>query len=128
LALPFDFEVARRHCQGLRTLIILNSGGARDDAILEKLRARRHAAMACMDDEQCRQHLNNVGRYARDLFSAEGHRPWAQAGISGPAVLRLQILGELDACLRRLVELESHQSSHTNAPDDGSQEQQGPPA
>ena len=60
-----------------------------------------------MDDETCRQHLKAVERYAHELYSDDGHRKWGQLGLSGAAVLRLHMLGELDACNDRLVELEA---------------------
>jgi hypothetical protein len=103
--MPFDLDAARKHCQGLRTLIVLNPGGSRNEELFAKLRARRRAAAAIIDDETCRQHLKAVERYGRELYSDDGHRTWGQLGLPGAAVLRLHMLGELDACDGRLVEL-----------------------
>ena len=105
--MPFDFEAARKHCYGIRLLIILDAGGSRNDALFAKLRARRRAAVAFIDDETCRRHLKAVERYGHELYSDDGHRKWGQLGLSGAAVLRLHMLGELDACNERLAELEA---------------------
>ena len=102
-----EHDVARRHCQRLRALIALNSGGSRNDELLDQLHARMRAAAASIDDLRFHQHLDTVERYARDLLSDDAHQRWAQSGLSGAAVLRLHMVGEIDAALEHLEDLET---------------------
>ena len=102
-----EHDVARRHCQRLRALIALNSGGSRHDELLDQLHARLRAAAASIDDGRFHQHLDTVERYARDLLSDDAHQRWAQAGLSGAAVLRLHMVGEIDAALAHLEDMET---------------------
>ena len=102
-----ELDVARRHCQRLRALIALNSGGSRNDELLDQLHARLRAAAASIDDVRFHQHLDTVERYAHDLLSDDAHLRWAQAGLSGAAVLRLHMVGEIDAAIAHIEDLET---------------------
>jgi hypothetical protein len=60
------------------------------------------AAIAALQDPECRQHLRLVDGHAAELFSGEEHRKWDRPNMTGADYLRLQILIALEAVNTRL--------------------------
>jgi hypothetical protein len=96
---------ALAYCARIRDLILHHSGGWADGAALWKFRLLSHAAQRAAADAECAALLRATEAYAADLFSKDEHRKWAHGRTSGPDVLRLNILGKLDAVRERLVAL-----------------------
>jgi hypothetical protein len=101
-----DIESARTHCASLRDLILYSSGGWADYSSLDKIVALC-ASAAAIEDDECREQLRLVRRYAGDMFSDHAHRKWDRGNLHGAYLLKLHILRALDALARRLSELET---------------------
>ncbi len=64
------------------------------------------AAIAALDDPECRQRLRAVDQHAAELFSDDEHRKWDRPHMTGADYLRLQILIALEGVNTRLFFLE----------------------
>jgi hypothetical protein len=116
-----DIRQVREHYAAVRDLIAQNVGGRDDGATRAKVNVLCEAAIATLDDAECRQRLRAVERHAAELFSDDQHQKWDREHMSGAAYLRLQILIALEALNTRLFMLEtlrdrSSQASPAGAP------------
>lgn len=98
---------ALTHCARIRDLILHHRGGWADTDALRIFGQLSCAAAGAADDEECSALLRNAEQYAADLFSASAHHNWARGKTSGADILRLCILGKLDAFRDRLVHLQT---------------------
>ena len=96
---------ALAHCARIRDLILHHSGGWPDADALRNFRLLSGATSRAADDVDCDELLRTAEQYAADLFSASAHYTWARGKTSGADVLRLCILGKLDALRARLTKL-----------------------
>lgn len=94
---------ALAYCARIRDLILHHSGGWADGEALQKFRLLSYAAARAATDAECAQLMRDADEYAADLFSESAHHKWAQGRTSGADVLRLSILGKLDAIRERLI-------------------------
>lgn len=101
-----DLDEARKHHSALRDLFLYMTGGRNDRAALARVRVLCRAAARAVDDAECREKLEFVRMRAADMFSNEAHLKWERNSFSGVYVLRLQILGALDAFNVRLDSIE----------------------
>jgi hypothetical protein len=97
-----DIRQVREHYAALRDLIAQNPGGREDAATLGNVSVLCEAAIAALEDPECRQRLRLVEQYAADLFSVEGHRKWHRPQMPGADYLRLQMLIALEGVNTRL--------------------------
>jgi hypothetical protein len=88
---------ALEQCGRIRELILHHSGGWADKVALDQFSIYCRAASRAAEDPDCRELMDAAYRYALDLFSATAHEKWAVGGTSGADVLRLKILGMLNA-------------------------------
>jgi hypothetical protein len=89
----------------IRDLILHHLGGWADTAALSAFRHLSHAAAQAARDPACVELMRLADQYASELFSERGHAAWARGKTSGPDVLRLCILGKLDAFRERVLAL-----------------------
>jgi hypothetical protein len=97
-----DLGEVREHYAALRDLISQNPGGREDAATRVKVSVLCEAAIAVLDDAECRQRLRLVDQHAGELFSDGEHRKWDRAKMTGADYLRLQILIALEGVNTRL--------------------------
>jgi hypothetical protein len=95
---------ALAHCGRIRDLILHHSGGWADADALRKFQRLSYSAACAADDAECAELMRVADEYAADLFSEANHTKWARGRTSGADVLRLFILGKLDAFRARLQE------------------------
>jgi hypothetical protein len=100
-----DIQEVREHYAAIRDLIAQNPGGRDDAATLGNVSVLCEAAIAALQDPECRQHLRLVDQHAAQLFSGEEHRKWDRPNMTGADYLRLQILIALEAVNTRLLSL-----------------------
>lgn len=96
---------ALTYCARIRDLILHHLGGWADIAALSAFRHLSGAAARAARDPECVELMRVADQYASELFSERGHAAWARGKTSGPDVLRLCILGKLDAFRERLLAL-----------------------
>ena len=97
-----DLGEVRKHYGALRDLISHTPGGREDVATRVKVGLLCEAAIAALDDPECRQRLRLVDRHAADFFSEGEHRKWDRAQMAGADYLRLQMLIALEGVNTRL--------------------------
>jgi hypothetical protein len=97
-----DLREVRAHYAALRDLIAQSAGGREDLAARAEVAVLCEAAIAALDDPECRERLRAVARQAAELFSPGEHRKWERKNMSGADYLRLQILITLEAVNTRL--------------------------
>lgn len=97
-----DLVEVREHYAAIRDLIAENPGGREDAATLGNVSVLCEAAIAALEDPECRQRLRLVDQHAAQLFSAEEHRKWDRPRMTGADYLRLQILIALEGVNTRL--------------------------
>lgn len=114
-----DLTLIREHYAALRDLIVQNPGGREDIPACVKVRVLCEAAIAALDDPECRQRLRTVERHAEELFSADAHRKWDRSHMTGADYLRLQILIALEGVNTRLFFLEAVRDRAAAAPGAG---------
>ncbi|HEX6155240.1 MAG TPA: hypothetical protein VFZ54_04400 [Burkholderiales bacterium] len=102
-----DIRQVREHYAAIRDLIAQQLGGRDDVATRAQVSVLCEAAIATLDDGECRQRLRAVDRHAAELFSDDQHQKWDREHMSGSAYLRLQILIALEAVNTRLFFLEA---------------------
>jgi len=102
-----DLNEARNHVAALRELIIHRSGGWPDDEALRRAQRHCRAAHDAIDDEECRERMDDVAVYVADLYSDGGHQKWTRKQTSGADFLRLRVLREIDAFGARLEAVET---------------------
>jgi hypothetical protein len=102
-----DLKEVREYYSSLRELVIRNSGGWDDADSRAKAEGMCAAAIAALDDIECRERLRTVRAQAAELFSREAHLKWARKSMSGADYLRLQILIGLEAVNTRLFFIET---------------------
>ena len=119
-----DLNEARLHVAALRELIIHRSGGWPDDHALRRAQYHCRAAHDAIDDDECRERMDDVAVYVADLYSDIGHQKWSRKQTSGADFLRLRVLREIDAFGSRLEavdamrrQLENGDLSGARAPD-----------
>jgi hypothetical protein len=100
-----DLDEARIHVGALRGVIIHHGGGWPDDAALMRGQSHCRAAHDAIDDEECRERMDDIAVYIADLYSEGGHQKWQRKQTSGADFLRLRVLRELDAFTARLDEV-----------------------
>lgn len=100
-------EDALAYCARIRDLILLHSGGWADAEALRKFKLLSQAAVRAAADAECSELMRTAEQHAADLFSAGAHLKWAKGSTSGADVLRLSILGRLDAFRHRAIELQA---------------------
>ena len=100
----------REYYATLRELVIHNSGGWDDAESRAKVERLCSAAMAALDDAECRERLRSVLSQARDLFSEDGHVKWGRKNMGGADYLRLQMLIALEALNTRLFFIDTLRS------------------
>ena len=98
---------ALEYCARIRDLILHHSGGWADADELRKFRLLSSAAARATGDAECAEIMRTADQYAADLFSATDHQKWARRSASGADVLRLSILGRLDAFRERVIQLQA---------------------
>ena len=108
-----DIRKLREHYATLRDLVAQNPGGREDAVTLGNVSVLCEAAIAALQDPECRQHLRLVDQYAAQLFSAEEHRNWDRPNMTGADYLRLQILIALEAVNTRLLSLSARRDRDT---------------
>jgi len=72
--------------------------------VLRKFREMSSAAALAADDAECSALMRTAEHYAADLFSSSAHYAWARGKTSGADILRLCILGKLDAFRERAMQ------------------------
>src|SRR3954464_9582807 len=97
-----DIEDARRHLAALRELIIHRSGGWPDRDALRAAQYHCRSAHDAIDDDDCREYMDDIGVYVSDLYSDNAHQKWQRKQTSGADFLRLRVLREIDNCTERL--------------------------
>jgi hypothetical protein len=102
-----DIREVREHYAAIRDLIAENPGGREDAATLGNVSVLCEAAIAALEDPECRQRLRLVVQHAAELFSGEEHRKWDRPQMSGADYLRLQILIALEGVNTRLFFLDA---------------------
>ena len=102
-----DLSLVREHYAALRDLIVQNPGGRDDVAARAQVQVLCEAAIAALDDPECRQRLRAVERHAGELFSADEHRKWDRSHLTGADYLRLQILIALEGVNTRVFFLDA---------------------
>ena len=102
-----DIREVREHYAALRDLIAQNPGGREDGVSRAKVSVLCEAAIAVLDDAECRQRLRLVDQHAADLFSSGEHRKWDRPQMTGADYLRLQILIALEGVNTRLFFLDA---------------------
>lgn len=112
-----DIFIAAKHCQAMRDLIVMHTGGWQDDASLRTIRQLARAAASAVDDADCKDLGETIIHFASHLFSVAGHAEFAHGQTSGADVLRLRILREIQAFRDRLSYLEAMRA--TAAQQDG---------
>ena len=105
-----DITEVRQCYASLREVVIHHSGGWDDVNSRSKVERLCSAAMAAIDDAECRERLRAVQSQAGDLFSREGHLKWTRKNMSGADYLRLQILIALEALNTRLFFIDTLRS------------------
>ena len=108
-----DLSEVREHYAAIRDLITANPGGREDAVTLGNVSVLCEAAIAALQDPECRQHLRLVDQHAAQLFSAEEHRKWDRPNMTGADYLRLQILIALEAVNTRLLSLSAGRDRDT---------------
>ena len=94
---PRATDDAMSYCARIRDLILTHPGGWADLDALQRFWQLSGAAERAADDTESSELLRAAGQYAADLFSRADHYKWARGSTSGADVLRLCILGRLDA-------------------------------
>jgi hypothetical protein len=102
-----DLRDLREYYSTLRELVMRHAGGWDDADSRVKVDGLCGAAMAVLDDIECRERLRAVRSHAAELYSREGHLKWGRAGMTGADYLRLQILIALEAVNTRLFFIET---------------------
>jgi hypothetical protein len=102
-----DIREVREYYAALRDLVAQNPGGREDAVTLGNVSVLCEAAIAALEDPECRQRLRLVDQHAADLFSAEEHRKWDRPQMTGADYLRLQILIALEGINTRLFFLDA---------------------
>jgi hypothetical protein len=102
---PTGADDALAHGARIRDLILSHSGGWADGDALRKFRELSRAASLAADDAECSALLSAADHYASDLFSRSAHHHWARGKTCGADILRLCILGKLEALRARLMHL-----------------------
>jgi hypothetical protein len=97
-----DISEVREHYAAIRDLIAENPGGREDAVTLGNVSVLCEAAIAALEDPECRQRLRLADRYAAELFSGEEHRKWDRPQMTGADYLRLQIMIALEGVNTRL--------------------------
>jgi hypothetical protein len=100
-------EDALSYCARIRDLVLHHSGGWADADALRKFKLLSYAAARASGDGACAEIMHTAEQYATDLFSATAHHNWARRSTSGADMLRLCILGRLDAFRDRVIELQA---------------------
>ena len=101
-----DLDEARAHASALRDLFLYRTGGWSDHPARLKIARLCRAAARSIDDDHCRDLLNQVRERAADLFSDDAHEKWQRSSLSGVYILRLQVLRALDSFNLRLDSIE----------------------
>ena len=97
-----------RNCySALRELVTHSHGGWNDLDAHAKAERLCGAAIAALDDDECRARLRSVQAQAAELYSRFGHLKWARRNMTGADYLRLQILIALEALNTRLFAMET---------------------
>ena len=99
-------EDALAYCARIHDLILHHSGGWADADALRKFRLLSYAAARASADAACAEIMRAADEYAADLFSATAHHKWARRSTTGADMLRLCILGRLDAFRDRVAQLQ----------------------
>ena len=102
-----DIRQVREHYAAIRDLIAQALGGRDDVAARAQVSVLCEAAIAALDDAECRQRLRAIDRHAAELFSDDQHQKWDREHMSGSAYLRLQIMIALEAVNTRLFFLQA---------------------
>lgn len=110
-----DLDEARQHHAALLELVIHHPGGWADRVSLGKVAQRCREAMSAVEDAQCLGHIEEVARYAADLYSEQAHRKWARGSTSGADFLRLEIVSALHLFSRRLAAIEARRRLRAQA-------------
>lgn len=92
-----DLFIAAKHCQLMRDLVIVHTGGWHDDPSLRQMHDMAAAAASAVDGKECKDFAAAITHLSTDLFSASGHEKWAHGRTSGADFLRLRILREIKA-------------------------------
>ena len=108
-----DLTEVREHYSAIRDLITGTPGGREDAVTLGNVSVLCEAAIAALQDPECRQHLRLVDQHAAQLFSAEEHCKWDRPDMTGADYLRLQILIALEAVNTRLLSLSAGRDRDT---------------
>ena len=115
-----DLIAVREHYAAIRDLIAQNAGGREDVATRAQVAVLCEAAIAALEDPECRQRLRAVERHAGELFSATEHSKWNRRHMTGADYLRLQILIALEGVNTRLFFLDAMRDRATPAATPGS--------
>lgn len=92
------------HFAGLETVLARSHGGwADEDSLLE---FRRLCSEALLVAGECRDQIELLLRYAKDLYSDCGHHRWDIGPLLGADILRRKIRMTLSACRARVNGLE----------------------
>ena len=110
-----DLSDVREHYAALRDVIAQTPGGRDDPTTRSKVGVLCEAAIAALDDPECRQRLRAVERHAAELFSSAEHRKWDRKHMSGADYLRLHIFIALEGVNTRLFFLGAFRDRSTTA-------------
>ena len=105
-----DLREVRDCYAALRELVIQSDGGWDDVESRAKVERLCRAAIAALDDAECRERLRAVEAQAAQLFSKDEHVRWSRKNMSGADYLRLQILIQLEAVNTRLFFIDTLRS------------------
>lgn len=114
-----DLREVREHYAALRDLVIQNPGGRDNPPARGKVAVLCQAAVAALDDPECRERLRTVERHAAELFSTSEHQKWDRKSMCGADYLRLQILIALEAVNTRLFFIDALRDRGSSFPGDG---------
>jgi len=72
-------------------------------------KAQRHCRGAhdAVDDDECRERMDDVAVYLTDLYSDAAHQKWSRKQTSGADFLRLRVLREIDSFIARIDAVEA---------------------
>jgi hypothetical protein len=110
-----DIRQVREHYAALRDLVSHGPGGRDDVVARARVSVLCEAAIAALEDPECRQRLRAIEGHAAELFSAQDHRKWDRPKMSGADYLRLQIMIALEAVNTRLFFLDALRDRATPA-------------
>jgi CheY-like chemotaxis protein len=102
-----DLDEGRALYGGLMEVFVEHTGGRENSEALERLDKLCEAALAAVEDVECRVAIRGVKSYSKLLFSSDGAAGVDGGGLSGVDYLRLRIRNCLSTFRGRLGAIEA---------------------